>query len=452
MHDALLSLLGCPRCGHAPLETLESQYRCGPCNVQFPLIEGIPWLFAEPTASLNEWQGRFNFTLQTLLAEQKQLSSAADADDIRNLTRRRLTSMAEAKGDQAARLGKLLKPLELGPTGTSYDTQLAFRTRLPADQGLMTYAYNAFRDWSWGQEENEAAIDIVLRSLGERQPRQSLVIGAGSGRFAYDLHMRTTAELTVAFDFNPFLLLLAQQIVRGKPLALYEFPHAPRGIDDCAVLRELHAEQPSRDGLHFVLGDALRAPFVHGGFDSIVTPWLVDILPERFDSLCRRLNALLSTGGCWNNFGTLHFHTSDPRLQFTTEECLEIIAASGFEIIETSETSVPYLCSPSSRHGRQESVFGWSAIKREDVKPPGTYESYPDWIVGGTLPVPLLEAFRQQADYTRVRAYYLSLIDGHRSIHDMARVFVEHRLMSFEEAEAAIRTSLMKLYDSTRRA
>jgi len=448
----LINLLCCPRCGHAPLDLVDHGYRCGPCNLKFPLIDGIPWLFAEPTASLIEWKSRFNFTLQTLLAEQKQLSSAAHAGDISKLTRRRLTTMAEAKRDQAATLGALLEPLELASVATSYDTQLAFRTRLPGDQGLMTYAYNAFRDWSWGQVENEAAINIVLGNLGERQPRRTLVIGAGSGRFAWDLHMRTTADLTVAFDFNPFLLILAQRIVCGDTLALYEFPHAPRSIDDCAVLRELRAGRPSRDGLHFVLGDALRAPFVHGGFDSIVTPWLVDILPERFDLLCRRLNALLSTGGCWNNFGSLHFHIADPALQFTTEECLEIIAASGFEILDTSETSVPYLCSPSSRHGRQESVFGWSAIKRADVEPPGTYEAYPDWIVGGTQPVPLLEAFRQQAAHTRVRAYYLSLIDGRRSLHDMARVFVEQKLMSFEEAEAAIRTSLMKLYDSTRRA
>jgi hypothetical protein len=263
--------------------------------------------------------------------------------------------------------------------------------------------------------------------------------------------MHTASELTVAFDFNPFLLLLAQRIVRGEQLALYEFPHAPKAMEDCAVLRELHAEQPSRDGLCFVLGDALRAPFVPGGFDTIVTPWLVDILPERFDSLCRRINALLGQGGRWINFGSLHFHVADPALQFTTEECLEIIEESGFRISDTSETSVPYLCSPASRHGRRESVFGWSATKHADADAPAPWQSYPDWIVDGDRPVPLLEAFRQQAAHTQVRAYYLSLIDGRRTLTDMARIFVDQKLMSYDEAQAAIRTSLMKLYDAARR-
>jgi hypothetical protein len=85
------------------------------------------------------------------------------------------------------------------------------------------------------------------------------------------------------------------------------------------------------------------------------------------------------------------------------------------------------------------------------VPPPPRYEALPDWIVRGKEPVPLLESFRQQAESTRIRAFTLSLIDGRRSLEDMARVFVDQNLLTFEQAEAAIRAALIKLYESSRR-
>ena len=43
----------------------------------------------------------------------------------------------------------------------SHDTYLALRTRLPADQALNTYYANVHRDWSWGQDENEASLKQI---------------------------------------------------------------------------------------------------------------------------------------------------------------------------------------------------------------------------------------------------------------------------------------------------
>jgi hypothetical protein len=45
----------------------------------------------------------------------------------------------------------------------------------------------------------------------------------------------------------------------------------------------------------------------------------------------------------------------------------------------------------------------------------------------------------------------MSLIDGRRSLADMAQVFVDQRLMGRDEAEAAIRGFLTKMYDDSRR-
>ena len=66
-------------------------------------------------------------------------------------------------------------------------------------------------------------------------------------------------------------------------------------------------------------------------------------------------------------------------------------------------------------------------------------------------PVPLSESFRVQAMSTQIYAFIMSLIDGRRSVKDIAKSIVEQRLMSEQEAEPAIRTFLTKMYDDSRR-
>src|SRR5690606_3628478 len=126
----------------------------------------------------------------------------------------------------------------------------------------------------------------VAEALGGASPGRTLVLGAGAGRLAYDFHERCGTASTTALDFNPLLVLLAARAARGEAIELYEFPLAPRSTAEQAVLRRLAAPRPARHGLRFVLGDANRPPFPAGAFDTVITPWLVDILPEPFDVLC----------------------------------------------------------------------------------------------------------------------------------------------------------------------
>ena len=94
----------------------------------------------------------------------------------------------------------------------------------------------------------------------------------------------------------------------------------------------------------------------------------------------------------------------------------------------------------------------WSARKQRHIKKVPRYHALPEWLVRATEPVPLSESFRAQAMATRVHSFLMSLIDGRRSIKDMAKLVVEQRLMSDEEAEPAIRSFLIKMHDDARRA
>jgi hypothetical protein len=262
--------------------------------------------------------------------------------------------------------------------------------------------------------------------------------------------MRTAASLTAALDFNPLLSIVADRVTRGDTLELFEFPLAPRG--SAAVLRTLAAPRPARPGLVHVLADAHRPPFRRGVFDTVVTPWLIDILPERFDVLCARVNALLRDGGRWLNFGSLSFHDPDPALRYGLGECRDALEENGFGDLTIVESEIPYLSSPASRHARREHIVSWSAHKRRDVKKVPRHHALPEWLVRGTDPVPLADSFRSQAAATRIHALLMTLIDGRRSIKEMAKLVVDQRLMSAAEAEPAIRSFLIKMYDDSRRA
>jgi hypothetical protein len=264
--------------------------------------------------------------------------------------------------------------------------------------------------------------------------------------------MTYSPALTVALDFNPLFQFAAARLAAGETLALYEFPLAPRTLHDHAVLRELRAPEPVRAGFHALLGDALRAPFKEAAFDVVITPWLIDILPEDFATLCPRINRLLSKHGRWLNLGSLIFNQAGPDKQYSPEECASLVEAAGFSAPEFEERTIPYMCSPASRHGRREVVLAWRTLKQSKTKQPSRYEALPDWLIKGTEPVPVLEAFRMQAATTRIYAGIMSLIDGRRSLKDMAKVLVDQRLIAPADAEPAIREFLTKMFNESQRA
>jgi hypothetical protein len=447
----LAAVLACPRCGERPVEASDGSFACTPCGQRFPLVGGVPALFADPAASLGEWRNREQFLLDTLARDVARAQAELANPRLRPLTRERLQLLAQAWADQARRLRELLAPLGLAGGQPGYATHLALRTRLPPDQGLTTYEANVFRDWAWGDAENDRTASLVLAALGSHAPGVVGVLGAGAGRLAYDLHRRARPALTVALDFNPLLLLVAARVLAGAGVELWEFPLAPRTLADHAVLRQLAAPEPPPEGLELLLADALRPPFRPGSLDTLVAPWVVDILPDDFRSQVLRANQLLAPGGRLVIFGSLAFGGPELATRYALEEVLALVMDAGFGEPEVQEAEIPYLCSPASRHGRRETVLTIAATRVQDAPAPPRHRALPDWLVTGTQPVPLLPAFQSQAMATRIYAFLMGLIDGRRSVKDMAKLLADQRLMTREDAEPAVRSFLLRMYDDAQR-
>ena len=452
MSDGLLNFLACPRCDKTPLTKADGRYSCNACKIDFPTIERIPWMFAEPQASLGEWRNRLQSSLQQLSHEIASLDAELKNDELHSLTRRRIDRYKSATEFHRRSLRTLLQPVDIQSRHGSHETYLALRTRLPPDQGLNTYYTNVHRDWVWGDAENNASIAQIRAVLHEdTELGNTLVLGAGAGRLAYDLHMQPGSTTTIAMDFNPLLMLIAKTVTDGHQLKLYEFPIAPKSLEDDAVLRTLSAPEVVRDGFHLVLGDALRPPFGPQSFDTVVTPWLIDIINEDLPLLAARVNRLLKPGGRWINFGSLAFAHPERARRYSPEETKAIVAESGFADPYVAQATIPYMCSPASRHGRQEKVFTFSARKERDAKSPPRHRGLPDWIVTGKEPVPLTPSFRTQAMTTQIYSFIMSMIDGKRTLQDMAVILEKQKLMSREEAEPAIRSFLTRMYDDSQK-
>ncbi len=439
--DLLSGLLACPAC-EAPLVGKS----CLTCRIDFADLAGFPWLFPDPRAALSDWRGRLHHLLSHYRHEAQRHREAQARTTSGSTAWQRLEHMQLALEDQALRMAELLKPLGVAGRQEALPVQQALGQPLALSQGLSSYYANIHRDWYWGEVENAAALAIVTGSLPEgTRPERMLVLGAGAGRLAYDLHRSLEPALSVGLDFNPLLLLLAMRASQGRETELYEFPIAPKSASTAAVLRKL-AAPAAVENLVWVGGDAHAPPFLPGSFDLVVTPWFVDVSGVAAQRVMARVNRLLKPGGLWVNHGSLVFNNLPLEQCPDREELLQALPSAGFEQVSKREDEIPYLASPASCHARQESVLTFCARKVADV-PVMAAPALPDWLLNDQLPVPLLPEIRNQALVTRVHAFLLAMINGERSLREMAALMEEQRLMPAEDARIAMQGFLRRLLE-----
>lgn len=450
---SLSSVLCCPRCRRGQLAPQSAGWICAACSSGYPVLDGIPWLFPDPRQALAEWRGRLALLNQYLSSEAAAMRAEAANVSLPE-TRARLEHGAGAHEEQVRRLSALLAPLGLEQSQVSQPVHQALGTRLPTEQGLTNYYVNLHRDWAWGDEENAAGLAEIVAVLGGNAGGLgcTLVHGAGAGRLAYDLHQAGDAALTVATDFNPLLLVVAREMFAGRELELYEFPIAPRAARDGAVLRRLRSPGAARAGLELIAADALQAPFADGVFDTVITPWFVDIIGEPFARVAARVNLALKPGGRWVNTGSLAFSRAAHADRIGLDEARALLPQAGFRESGLRETSLPYMRSPASRHSRVENVVTWVAEKTSSPTEAPRARVLPGWLLDAAQPVPRSRAFEMQAISSRIHAFLLAMINGERSMRDMATMLVEQRLMSADEAESQVRLFLTRLYEQSETA
>lgn len=451
----LRARLCCPNCDSGDVLELERSavLRCPNCDTQYPVYASgeacIAWLFANPDTARLEWSARYRGFLKTNECTHNRLNRALADMRPASASRQRIDETRHAHREHRRQVEGLLADVGLDADDMVPAMTRVLQESLPRNQSLMSYSDNVFRDWAWNNGENDAlldAVDTVLCADQRDRVGSVLTLGAGACRLPYDIHRKFAPTLSVALDLNPLLLIIGSQIIRGCPVSLYEFATAPLEHATAGVLQQCSApvafDDDAEGKFEFVLGDATNPPFLPQSFDTVVTPWLIDILPQDLHDFIPHVNRLLPKDGVWVNTGSLAFFDDDPCRCYSEAEVLKVVEENGFELLALDHRTVPYLQSPHSANGRVERIVSFAAKKRRDVKATRPVPLLPDWILDTTRPVPSsMETTLASSSYL-LTAQVLAAVDGKRSINAIGKLVARQYDLSTEECVLAIKRIL----------
>ncbi len=442
----LLDTLRCPLSGQKleyrddqQLTTVDGQYA-------YPLLDGIPWMLARPRNSLLDWASKLKHFQQTFIAEIAVLE--LDCKRAEGVTSKRLQALLKAKKDFLLEITQLVQPLTTTKV-TQLEVYNVLRDRAPNIQNLLSYEANIYRDWAWGAEEN-AQSAALLESLAPEDVGRFCVIGAGACKLALDLHLQLQPEFTVATDINPLFLLAVRRLLENESLVLTEFPLQPKNLDCVAVRHELSLDANQVDNFFLCFADAAKPAFEKHRFDTVLTPWLIDIQPYELARFLKQLNQYLPVGGCWLNFGSLVFNQGRDALCYSRDEIESVAEQAGFSLELVKDAVMPYLKSPYNAGHRVEQVWAWRARKLRDVEAGKDMQVLPDWLLDTQLPVPVFADFEALANQSLFNAELLSRFDGQPSIAALARKIAQKYDADCAELEQMLVSYLIELWNTRR--
>jgi hypothetical protein len=323
-------------------------------------VSSVRVLLPDPFAHLEHWRMQLGFIIQQASETTRVLRAQAAEPDVGDATRTRLRALASAVANHVADLTRIVGPALGGLRSPA--------AGIGMPRGATDYASCIFRDWAWSDghdEENGRSLAAIRRVGGGRDLGRTLVLGAGACRLAYDLHVHGGGTETAVVDIDPYLLLVAEAVIRGLAVSLTESSVNAPEVDP--VSRRWTLKAPSGplndDVFHFFLADGTKPPFVHRTFDTIVTPWFIDQVPTDLTGLIRRLHGLLAPGGRWINHGPLIYRPDALPIArwYTRQEIFEIAGALGFRVGAWESASLPHFVSPLTGRGLVESVLTFEA-------------------------------------------------------------------------------------------
>lgn len=446
----------CPTCADGELLAEDGgDFRCPLCKQRYPGYavgdQTLPWLYRRPDAARLGWRNRVSAFRQNNQASQKQLCGKLAKPGLLPETWQRLARRRQALATLDASVSELMDALLPEPTESPL-AAVRCNDGLVVSADVLSYRNNLFRDWAWENGETEAMLEAVneVLALGPAFERgglgRTLTLGSGAGRLSYDLHRQHQPPRSVLLDMNPLLSALAARIISGSAVEMPEFPIAPLSVDDAARVQRcaLPDGAPSApENLEIVIADALAPPFAAASFDTVLTPWLVDILPLALPDFIPVVNRLLPIGGRWLNTGTLAFAQDDEAHNFAPDELPGLIEAAGFKLQAFTQRSQRYLQSPLSAHGRVEQIYSWHATKVEEraMAPPQSMR--PAWLDTPSAPIPVGEHYAFASAHHLLNAQVLGAVDGKRSLQTLSRLLAAKHELDEDTARSAIEAILL---------
>jgi SAM-dependent methyltransferase len=424
-------------------------------GAKFPLIGAIPVLFPDARLALAELKLRSQALIGYYETNVERLK-----DDLKNelkgaalsaLTRERLEKTRRVQIHHLEFLRDLFAPLKLNQRAQPPPPDFGYR--LPPSQALQGYFPNLIRDWSSERgenAENDAQFALVRDVIGSKPLGRLLVPGAGAGRLAYDVHQALGPSETICADLNLVLTLAGSRVAHGETLKVAEFPVAPRNIAAApGAIRECKAPAKVREGFSHIVADVYYLPFADESVDTVLTPWLVDILPHRLELIVGEINRVLKPGGRWINTGSFNFRFANWSDCLSVEEGVETILANGFTQLALRQDSLPYLHSDLDAHTRSELVTTFAMEKTGPAKTQARAPLRSPWILDANVAVPIPPTAAAQFASLESQAFVISLIDGNRTGLQIAQLVAQKYGLAPNEALDAVVSFITRLEDDS---
>ena len=332
------------------------------CGQSYPRLNSIRVLLPDPSAHVEHWRMQLGLIIQQASETNHALQLQAAEPGIGGATRTRLHALARAIAEQVADVAAVLVPAIGDP--------LPPREGVGLPRGAGDYISCLFRDWGWSDghdEENDRSLAAIRRVTRGQELGRMLVLGAGGCRLAYDLHIQCGATATAVVDIDPFLLAIAEAVIRGAAVSLTETSVNAPEVDPVSRAWALSAPSGPLDPavFHFFLADGTEPPFADQTFDTVVTPWFIDQVPTDLEAMLRRVHGLLVPGGRWINHGPLIYRPDALGIArwYTRQEIFDLAGAVGFRMGASESAPQPHLVSPLTGRGLIENVLTFEASR-----------------------------------------------------------------------------------------
>lgn len=422
----------CPACRGRLRSVAPAHHVCTACDADHPPLGGVACLLSRRAWFVDQWQRRLGVLVTEGARTVAMFEAEARKPALLASTRTRLQAQAQIARDVLAELVAHLQPV-VGPPAFDRGGAEPFIA--------LDTLHFLHRDWGWSDSDENARALALLERVLPRQLGRVLVLGAGACRLTYDLHRRGTTH-TCAVDIDPLVLTLARRVLAGESVVLTEGRANATELERLALTRTLalpHGAAPAPE-IELVLADGRDPPFSDGSFDTVITPWFVDVVPDDLREMLPRIRRLLADGGHWIDFGPLLYpHQRPAATRFSREELFELAARAGLPVQQWYVDALPFAHSPLAERGRVESCLALRACAAAAA--PAPEDEPPTWAIFPSLPVPRPTA---EVPAGRAAASIAALVDGRASIDDIAAALAQ-RLPDTERAviKDALRTALL---------
>ncbi|MEM7209012.1 MAG: hypothetical protein AAF434_14410 [Pseudomonadota bacterium] len=359
--DFLAANLVCPGSGDL-LRKSGDGFAAG--SVSYPMLDGIPWLFADPENARLEWARKVHsyFEREALYLKHLQIRMNDSGGSLAN---KRLSQQHQARSKNLTWMKSTLNEFKKPQDALA----------LPSTQQIYSYFQLFFRDWCWGHEELTRYVEYCVEHI-DAKTESILILGSGAGGLSYHLANHFTSTSVISAEHNPLLALGADKIFRGKSFKLTDYSVYPRDLNHASQTWEIKAEKLSSCNHAQILCEFPNMPFREKAFDVVIAPWFLDVVDFPFGDALDCASRMIGDEGKLLFFGPANVHKSLEHHQLCREE-VEAEFTLRFSDCSLQQTSIPYLQSPLDSQQRMESVLFIDAKQPNQIASALTEKAFP---------------------------------------------------------------------------